>query len=89
MEDAQNNTQILAFINAQMKSDSNNQMNTEEQAKMIETLKKFQEFINIQKESNEKKDIISIKYWTCTSCNFSFNPLNNKNCLKCNKIKSI
>ena len=44
---------------------------------------------NSKKESNEKKDIISIKYWTCTSCNFSFNPLNNKNCLKCNKIKSI
>ena len=44
---------------------------------------------NPKKESNEKKDIISIKYWTCTSCNFAFNSQNNKNCLKCNKIKSI
>ena len=48
MEDAQNNTQILAFINAQIKSGSTNQMSTEEQEKMIETLKKFQQFINTQ-----------------------------------------
>ena len=48
MESAQNNSQILAFINAQMQSGINNQLNNEEQAKMIETLKQFQKFINQQ-----------------------------------------
>ena len=52
MEDAQNNSKILAFINSQLKSGNINQLNNEEQAKMIETLKQFQQFINNQQDIN-------------------------------------
>ena len=66
MEGAQNNSQILSFINSQMKLGQANQMNNEEQAKMIETLKKFQEFMNAQQDV--KKEIQNLN--------------NNKNLLK-------
>ena len=68
MENIKNNPQILAFINSQMQTGLSNQLNNEEQAKMIETLMKFQQFINNQNQNNlnninnkEQNNISNIK----------------------------
>ena len=58
MENIKNNPQILAFINSQMQTGLSNQLNNEEQAKMIETLMKFQQFINNQNQNNLNSKLI-------------------------------
>ena len=55
MENIKNNPQILAFINSQMNIGKSDQLNNIEQQKMIETLMKFQQFIN-QNANNENNN---------------------------------